>query len=71
MNEYINLSLDNIDEDVVTIDNIDTWTSSQLKPYIGQTIQFTNPMYVTNNYSQNLPISPRRMKLTKPLPKTS
>lgn len=45
----------------VTIDNIDTWTSSQLKPYIGQTIQFTNPMYVTNNYSQDLTISPRRI----------
>ena len=45
---------------VVTIDNPEDWAYTDLKPYIGQTIQFANPMYVTNNYnSSSLEISPR------------
>lgn len=42
----------------VTIDNPDTWTYTELKPYVGQTIRFTNPMYVTNNYS-TITIAPK------------
>ncbi len=43
----------------VTIHNPDTWTTSELSQYRGQTITFTTPFYVCNNYS-GLVISPRR-----------
>ena len=47
---------------VVNIDNPEDWAYTDLKPYIGQTIQFANPMYVTNNYnSSSLEISPRKI----------
>lgn len=47
---------------IVTINNPEDWTYTELKNYVGQTIQFTNPMYVTNNYSSSsLTISPRRI----------
>lgn len=47
---------------IVTINNHEDWTYTELKNYVGQTIQFTNPMYVTNNYSSSsLTISPRRI----------
>ena len=47
---------------IITIDNPEEWTYTELKPYVGQTIQFATPMYITNNYSSNsLTISPRRI----------
>lgn len=46
----------------VTIDNPDTWKNSDIRQYVGQTIQFTTPFYVTNNYYSNrLVISTRRI----------
>lgn len=47
---------------LVTIHDPETWTYAQLQPYVGQTIEFASPMYVTNNYSnKSLTISPRRI----------
>ena len=47
---------------VVTIDDTENWRYTELKPYVGQTIRFATPMYVTNNYNSNsLTISPRRI----------
>ena len=47
---------------VITIDNPEEWTYTELAPYVGQTVQFASPMYVTNNYSSSsLTISPRRI----------
>ncbi len=43
----------------VTIDNPEEWTASELSQYRGQTITFTTPFYVCNNYN-SLVISPRR-----------
>ena len=51
-----------VSQTLVTIDDVENWTTAELQPYIGQTIQFDNPMYVTNNYNSNqLIISPRRI----------
>lgn len=45
----------------VTIADPQTWKNSDLNQYRGQTIQFTTPFYVTNNYyNGSLTISPRR-----------
>ena len=45
----------------VSIGNPDIWKNSDLSQYQGQTIRFTTPFYVTNNYnSGSLTISPRR-----------
>ena len=44
----------------VTITDIDNWKYTELDPYVGQTIRFSTPMYVTNNYN-SLTISPRRI----------
>ena len=44
----------------VTISNPETWKNSELQKYVGQTIEFTTPFYVCNNYS-GLEISPRRI----------
>ena len=44
---------------IVHIANPETWTYSELKQYVGQTVQFDVPFYVCNNYS-GLTISPRR-----------
>lgn len=47
---------------IVTIDNADNWSYLDLRPYVGQTIQFSVPFYVCNNYySSELTISPRRI----------
>ena len=47
---------------IVQIEDPETWAYTQLKQYIGQTIQFDVPFYVTNNYnSSSLTISPRRI----------
>ena len=57
-------SNDNTDEEngVITITNPDSWTSSELSKYVGQTVEFTNHFYVTNNSkSGQLTISPRRI----------
>lgn len=48
----------------VSIDDPLTWTASDLQDYVGQTITFTTPMYVCNNYYYSrgeLSISPRRI----------
>ncbi len=37
----------------------ETWTARELTSYVGQTITFTSPFYVCNNYN-SLVISPRR-----------
>ncbi len=42
----------------VTIDP-ETWTTRDLSEYVGETITFTNPFYVCNNYS-GIMVSPRR-----------
>lgn len=45
----------------VTIADPQTWANTDLRQYQGQTIQFTTPFYVTNNYYDGrLIISPRR-----------
>ena len=57
-------SNDNTDEEngVITITNPDSWTSSELSKYVGQTVEFTNHFYVTNNTkSGQLTIAPRRI----------
>lgn len=49
-------------ETVVTIDDPATWKPSDLNAYRGQTIRFTTPFYVCNNYyNGRLIISPRRI----------
>jgi len=50
-----------VSQTVVTISDTQTWTNSQLSQYVGKTIRFTTPFYVTNNYGSNLTISPRRI----------
>ena len=57
---------DNSEEDLedgkVVIRNPQTWTTSQLEPYIGKTSEFKNHFYVTNNYKDGeLTIAPRRI----------
>lgn len=45
----------------VSIGDVANWKNSDLKQYVGQTIEFTTPFYVCNNYnSGSLTISPRR-----------
>ena len=47
---------------IVSISNPETWKNSELSKYVGQTIEFTTPFYVCNNYKSNsLTISPRRI----------
>ena len=47
---------------VITITNTEHWTTSELSKYVGQTIEFTNHFYVTNNSKSNqLTIAPRRI----------
>ena len=46
---------------IVTIEDTENWTNTELQPYIGKTITFATPMYVTNNYNNSLTISPRRI----------
>lgn len=43
----------------ISIPNPETWCNSDLKPYVGETVTFTTPFYINNNYS-GLRISPRR-----------
>lgn len=51
-----------VSQTVVQITDTENWAYNDLQPYIGQTILFANPMYVTNNYtSYSLTISPRRI----------
>ncbi|MBR1929261.1 MAG: endonuclease/exonuclease/phosphatase family protein [Paludibacteraceae bacterium] len=59
---YVSCSLCAIGQTIVHIDNPMTWTCSELKNYIGQTIEFDIPFYVCNNYQQTAyQISPRRI----------
>ena len=46
---------------IVTIEDTENWANTELQPYIGKTITFATPMYVTNNYNNSLTISPRRI----------
>ena len=47
---------------VITITNIDQWTTSEMSQFVGKEVQFTTPFYVTNNSkSGQLTISPRRI----------
>ena len=55
----IGLNAISIAATIVHISNPETWTYSELKQYVGQTVQFDVPFYVCNNYS-GLTISPRR-----------
>lgn len=45
----------------VSIPNPQTWTTSWLNTYRGQTITFAEDWYVCNNYQGNYTISPRRI----------
>lgn len=45
----------------VTISDPESWTTSDLSRYVGQTITFTNDWYVCNNYNDTYKISPRRI----------
>lgn len=45
----------------VTIQDPERWVSNDLSPYIGQTVTFTAPWYVINNYNDTYRISPRRI----------
>lgn len=44
----------------ITIKNPQTWTVAELKPYIGQTVIFDNPMYICSTLS-GVYIGPRRL----------
>ena len=44
----------------ITIDNPTTWTVSELKPYIGQTVIFDNPLYICGAQSY-VYVGPRRL----------
>lgn len=47
---------------VISISNPETWTYSQMSQYVGQTVTFETPLYVTNNYSNSYyEVSPRRI----------
>ncbi len=49
-------------QEIITISNPDTWTYSQLSAYVGETVTFETPLYVTNNYSNSYyEVSPRRI----------
>ena len=59
-----NPSSDNTDEEngVITITNIDQWTTSEISQFVGKEVQFTTPFYVTNNSKTGqLTIAPRRI----------
>ena len=45
----------------VSISNVETWKNSELKKYVGQTVEFDVPFYVCNNYNNSYTISPRRI----------
>lgn len=44
----------------VTIDDPEHWTTSNLAPYVGQTVIFDTPLIVTSNYN-TIYVSPRRI----------
>ncbi len=50
---------------IVPINNPETWKTSDISSYVGQTVRFTNPFFVCNNYynfsQSSLTISPRRL----------
>ncbi len=49
---------------VMHIENAQTWTTDKLSRYVGQTVRFDAPFYVTNNYgfsSGTYTVSPRRI----------
>ena len=47
---------------VIHIDNPDTWTTSEMSPYVGTTVTFDYPLYITNNYSSSYyEVAPRRI----------
>lgn len=46
---------------VITISNPEVWKYTDLKKYVGQTIEFATPFYVCNNYNGSYEISPRRV----------
>lgn len=47
---------------VITITNINQWTTSEMSQFVGKEVQFTTPFYVTNNSkSGQLTIAPRRI----------
>lgn len=51
-----------LSQTIVTITDTENWQYTELRPYVGQKIRFSTPMYVTNNYNSNsLTISPRRI----------
>lgn len=37
----------------VTFSNTAAWTKSELSQYVGKTVRFTQPIYITNNYYSN------------------
>lgn len=45
----------------ITISNPETWSTNELSAYIGKTVVFDQPIYVTNNYYYSLTVSPRRI----------
>ena len=45
----------------VSISEPETWRYTDLQKYVGQTIEFTTPFYVCNNYNGSYEISPRRI----------
>lgn len=45
----------------VTIQDPELWVKSDLSPYVGQTVTFTNVWYLCSNYNGNYYISPRRL----------
>ena len=51
-------------ETTIVISDPETWTTSSLSSYVGQTVTFITPLYVTNNYYYSrgqLSVSPRRV----------
>lgn len=51
-------------QDIITINEPDRWTTTDINKYIGKTVKFASPMYVVNNYynfSNRLTIAPRRI----------
>lgn len=59
---FVGIQLSSYAVTVVTINDAANWRNTELNNYKGQTIEFSTPFYVCNNYnSGSLTISPRRI----------
>lgn len=45
----------------ISFDDVQHWTANQLRPYVGQTVIFDQPVYTCNNYRSNITASMHRV----------